>query len=87
MLLFQYRNWSHSATGLVPMQAVVGWQPSHLILQGQDDREHELSAWLAKLGTQSAKVRDYLDEYYSCNDMPDDDEALCLYAVGNTALL
>ena len=87
MLLFQYRNPPHSATGLTPMQAMVGWQPSHLILQGQDDRKHELSAWVAKLVTQSAKVRDYLDDYYSRNDMPDDDEALCPYAVGDAVLL
>ena len=36
-LLFLYRNRPHSATGVAPMEAMVGWQPSHFIVESVEE--------------------------------------------------
>ena len=61
MLLFQYRNRPHSATGLTPMECMVGWQPPHLIIEGQQ-LPRNLSQWAEQLECRVAKVRDLIEE-------------------------
>ena len=60
VLLFYYRNRPHSTTQLSPMQAMVGWQPQHLIV-GMAEEACTLSQWTTQLHARVARVRDIID--------------------------
>ena len=85
MLLFHYRNRPHSATGLTPMEAMVGWQPPHLIVENQP-AAMRLSQWAEHLSDRSAKIRDLLEEELSSADFIEQ-HSECPYSAGGTVLL
>ena len=84
MLLFHYRNRSHSATGLTPMEAMVGWQPPHLIVENQP-AAMRLCQWAEYLSDRSAKIRDLLEELSSAGFIEQHSE--CPYSAGDPVLL
>ena len=67
ILLFYYRTRPHSATGLSPMEAMLGWMPRHLVVSDNAD-DTSLSARGADLACKSAKIRDLVEGELSKND-------------------
>ena len=84
-LLFFYRNRPHSATGVAPMEAMVSWQPSHLIVESVEEYV-TASEWVDKLATRSAVIRDIIEEEMSSAHTIDE-ETECAYAAGDTVML
>ena len=84
-LLFFYRNCPHSGTGVTPMEAMVGWQPSRLIVESVEEYV-TASKWVDKLATRSAVIRDIIEEEMSSADAIDE-ETECAYAVDDTVML
>ena len=75
---FFYRNHPHSATGVAPMEAMVGWQQSHLIV-GSEEEYVTASECVDKLATSSAVIRDIVEEEMSSADTIDE-ETKCVNA-------
>ena len=67
ILLFFYWNRQHSATGLTPMEAMVGWQPNQLVVETSSPNV-PLSAWVAELSSRSARIHDLIDAELSAAD-------------------
>ena len=85
MLLFYYRTRPHSATGMSPMMAMVGWQPSHLVV-AEDTGADNMSSWAEQMSKRSARIRDVVEEHLSAADFQEVPER-CPYDVGNAVLL
>ncbi|XP_065177095.1 uncharacterized protein LOC135806835 [Sycon ciliatum] len=85
MLLYCYRNRPHSATGLSPMQAMVGWQPPHLLI-ASEPLLYSASHWVDTLSARSARIRDLVDDALSRTDFIEPVQP-CPYQVGDCVLL
>ena len=83
LLLYHYQIRSHHTTKLSPMMAVVGWQPNHLIVEGEQSAS-SLSQWSEHL-QHSAKIRDMVKEQLSTADFLDIEKP-CAYSVGSVLL-
>ena len=85
MLLHHYRYRPHSALGISPFQAMVGWQPTQLLV-ASDPPIFTASQWADQLAVRSARTRDFLEEALSRADFVEDPQ-LCPYAAGDQVML
>ena len=68
------------------MQAIVGWQPQHLIV-GMAEEACTLSQWTTQLHARVARVSDIIDSELSVHDFVGSIPVPCSYAVGDEVLL
>ena len=83
MLLRSYRIRPHGATGISPMEAMVGWKPD-IIVQKED--ACEFSAWCSQLKERSARIRDLVESELSSGDFVNQPME-CPYGIGDDVLL
>ena len=85
MLLFHYRIRPHSVTKISPMRAMYGWEPN--VLFEQRPEVFSASAWVDRLESRAAEIRDYLEEQLAQMDWIDADDTACPYRAGDPVLL
>ena len=85
MLLFHYRIRPHSVTEISPMRAMYRWEPNVLIEQRPE--VFSASAWVDRLESRAAEIRDYLEEQLAQMDWIDADGTVCPYRTGDPVLL
>ena len=83
MLLRSYRIRPHGATGISPMEAMVGWKPD-IIVQKED--ACEFSAWCSQLKEGSARISDLVESELSSGDFVNQPME-CPYGIGDDVLL
>ena len=84
-LLFFYRNRPHSVSSVAPMEVMVGWQPSHLIVESVEEYVMP-SEWVDKLMTRSAVIRDIIEEEMSSTHTINEETEFA-YAAGDLVML
>ena len=79
LLLYYYRTRPHAVTNISPMLAMVGWQPSSLLVENAP-MAMCLSAWTEKLSGTAARIRDYLEVELSKTDFvePNVEPSYCI---------
>ena len=85
MLLYYYRVRPHSATGISPCAAMMGWEPRNLLVE-REEEVLSLSSWVESLAEKTARVRDLVNEELSRNDTESVIEG-AEYSVGDAVLL
>ena len=85
LLLFHYRIRPHSATKVSPMKAMYGWEPRNVLIESNTEAL-SLSAWVDRLESRAAEIRDYLEEQLSQMDWVDGGHN-CPYLEGDAVVL
>ena len=67
------------------MEAMVGWQPPHLVIE-HEPTACSLSQWAENLSERSARIRDVLEEELSAKDFIEE-PVDCFYSVGDHVML
>ena len=80
-----YNMRPNSVTGLSPFEAMVGRQPVPLVVQ-RHLPQYTMSAWVDRLQSRSARVRDYLQSVFAEHDFIEPDVP-CPYVVGEPVML
>ena len=83
MLLRSYRIRPHGATGISPMEAMVGWK-SDIVVQNED--ACEFNAWCSQLKERSARIRNLVESELSSGDFVNKPME-CLYESRDGVLL
>ena len=85
LLMSYYNMRPNSVTGLSPFEAMVGRQPVPLVVQ-RHLPQYTMSAWVDRLQSRSARVRDYLQSVFAEHDFIEPDVP-CPYVVGEPVML
>ena len=86
LLLHHYRVRPHSVTGISPMKAMCGWQPTNVIVESEQPSMSS-SAWVDHLQQRSAQIRDHIEMELSKEDPVPSDAFECPYSIDTPVML